>query len=277
MLAAFDDGATESPNLGPLSGAMHNILARSLHDIGAGAPDERQFLKTWRRQLNDCLQLHSAQMVQFLITDLSNADIMDSATIRRCNDVLSKFAKPSWSFTSSMRDISNVGPPSNIDAELGISVADFKSTFKKVVRLYVDSATALCMAESRLEDKLKRIESVVGRVNDLMFLEPTAALETMGEPTRIYLDSVLSKMSLEEDYTEILTQYRRFSALRPLIMLSGFQKSTVPTCSICMTKEVSLAVTPCGHTYCEDCCKAQMTACYICRVQIRDKVRLFFA
>ena len=31
---------------------------------------------------------------------------MDAPLIKRCNDLLSKYSKPTWSFTSSMRDIS---------------------------------------------------------------------------------------------------------------------------------------------------------------------------
>jgi hypothetical protein len=166
---------------------------------------------------------------------------------------------------------------SDIDRELGISTNDFRAFYKKAIRMYVDAATGLCLAEGRLEEKLKRIETVIGRVNELMFLEPSAALEPLSENVRVYLDSILDKISLQEDYNEIMTQYKRFSALRPIILMGNFQKTSAPTCTICMTKEVSLTVTPCGHTFCENCCKSQMTSCYICRTQIRDKVRLFFS
>jgi hypothetical protein len=143
--------------------------------------------------------------------------------------------------------------------------------------MYVNAGAAMCAAETRLEDKLKRLESVVGRVNDLMFMEPTSALEGLGTPMRTYLDSVLEKISIEEDYQELIKQYKKFAVLKGVVSLGSFQKSAAPTCSICMVKEVNQAVTPCGHTFCDDCCRTQMTACYICRVQIRDRVRLFFS
>jgi hypothetical protein len=135
----------------------------------------------------------------------------------------------------------------------------------------------VCAAEGRIEEKLRRLETVVGRVNELLFLEPTAELEAMAGPTRAYLDSVLAKVSLEEDYHALMEAYQRFATLKGLVGLSQFQRPAAPTCSICMTKEITQAVTPCGHTFCEDCCRTQMTSCYICRVQIRDKVRLFFS
>jgi hypothetical protein len=236
--ASFNEDET-SPQLGPLSVALHNITTRNLHEISNSVPDDRHFLRTWRRQLNDCMQLHSARLVRFLLADQS--DLTEAPLIKRCNDLLTKYSKPTWSFASSTRDISmNVSPVETMSAleqELGISIVDFAKTFKKAIRMYVDTVTALCLAEGRLEEKIKRIETVASRINELMFLEPTAALEQMSEPARAYLESVLSKISLEEDYNDIMTHYKRFMSLRAIILLNNFQKSTVPICTICMTKE----------------------------------------
>ena len=200
--------------------------------------------------------------------------------IKRCNDLLAKYSKPTWNFASSVKDLSlntcTIETLSDLEADLGISAADLCKSFKKAVRLYTDTVTALCIAEGRLEEKLKRIETVTTRINDLMFLEPTQELEGLQKPVREYLDSVLIKISLEEDYKEIMAQYKKFVALRPIILMNQVQH-TVPSCTICMNKEVSFAVTPCGHTYCDECSKAQTTACFICRVQIRDRVKLFFS
>ena len=44
-----------SPSLGPVPAALHNISARNLHDIGTTIPDDRKFLRTWRGQLQECL------------------------------------------------------------------------------------------------------------------------------------------------------------------------------------------------------------------------------
>ena len=41
-----------SPMLGPMTGAIHNISARHLHDIATSVPDDRQFLRAWRRSLH---------------------------------------------------------------------------------------------------------------------------------------------------------------------------------------------------------------------------------
>jgi hypothetical protein len=224
------------------------------------------------------MQLHSAELVRFLLAN--KTDLTDAPIIKRCNDLLAKYSKPTWNFASSIKDLSlntcMVETLDGLEADLGLSSADLCKSFKKAVRLYTDAVTALCIAEGRLEEKLKRIETVTTRVNDLMFLEPTKELEGLQKPVREYLDSVLTKISLEEDYKEIMAQYKKFVALRPIVLMNQVQQ-TVPACTICMNKEVSYAITPCGHTYCEDCSRAQTTACFICRIQIRDRIKLFFS
>ena len=267
-----------SPSLGPMTGAIHNISTRHLHDIGTGIPDDRQFLRSWRRNLQDCLTQHNGRIIQFLVADASGGE---QAITRRCTEVLNKYAKSTWSFNSSTRDLtlpsSTTDTAAWIEQEVGIGAAGLREYVRKAIRLYANTAQRLAAAEGRLEEKLKRLEAIVGRVNDLMFMEPTAALETMAEPSRVYLDSILEKISIEDDYKELVEQYKRFTMLKGVVSLANFQQPANPTCTICMTKEVTQAVTPCGHTFCEDCCRTQMTACYICRVQIRDKVRLFFS
>jgi hypothetical protein len=272
-----------SPNLGPMTTAIHNISSRHLHDISTTLPDDRQFLRHWRRQLQDCVGGQSARLVRFLIDANADADsdISGSEIARRCQNVLIKYSRPTWNFTSSTRDLVLSTNTSDVTAELemliGINPATLRDHQKRVIRLYMDAAAALSASESRLEEKLKRLETVVGRVNDLMILEPTAALEDMAEPTRAYLDSVLDKVDLQSDYTALVNAFKRFSVLKGLVSLQAFQRgSTAPTCTICMVREVNHVVTPCGHTFCDECCRSQMTMCYICRVQIRDKMRMYF-
>jgi hypothetical protein len=267
-----------SPSLGPMTAAIHNITARHLHDVGTAIPDDRQFLRSWRRQLHDCMTQQNARIVRFLMAD---TDLSGTELVRRCSDVLTKYSRPTWNFASSTRELSlptttdtAVG---DITAELGMTPTALREAQRKAIRMYVAAAAGVTAAEGRLEDKLRRLETVMGRINDLMFLEPTADLEAMAGPTRAYLDSVLERISLEEDYEELVEQYKRFAILKGLVSLTGFQQTAAPTCTICMTKEITQAVTPCGHTFCDDCCRSQMTACYICRAQIRDRQRLFFS
>jgi len=278
------DGMEDLPPSAPTSPmltAMHNITARNLHEIQIATPDDRAFLRQWRRQLQDCMTSQTTHMLQFLV---SGADVSGSSVDevqRRCTEVLGRYSRPTWSFTSSITDLriskDMASTHADLERELGVSLESLREIQKKATRLYVNSAIALGLAEARLEEKLKRFDAIAKRVNELMFLEPTPELEPMTVAVTAYLQSVLTKISLQADYEEVVNQSKRFASLRSVVNLMQIQKQSAPTCTICMHKEVSIAATPCGHTFCDDCCKSQMTACYICRLQIRDRVRLYFS
>lgn len=291
--ASFDDQDAgsgpvhSSPNIGPMTAALHNVSARHLHDIAATLPDDRQFLRSWRRQLQDCLSQQHSRLVRFLIADASGSSVDSSDFVRKANDILAKYAKPTWNFASSTRDLvldtMTATVAATIEAELGLSPAALRDIQKRAIRMYSAAASAVAAAEGRLEEKLKRLETIHGRVSELMFLEPTPVLEGMATVTREYLDSVYEKVDLEPDYRDLIDQYKRFATLRSAVGLAQFHRGTgagtgtgAPTCSICMAREVTQALTPCGHTYCDECTRTQLTGCYICRVQIRDKIRLYF-
>lgn len=264
-----------SPTLGPMKTAVNHIAERNLHDL---APDDdRHFLKTWRRHLHDCLNQQNARVIQFLAADASGE--IDIVT-RRCTDIINRYSRPSWSLTSSARDVAlpvgTADAVSWVTGEIGIAPDVLREQMRKTIKAYTASTVALCAAEGRLEDKLKQLETLVGRVNDLMFLEPTAELGALAGPAKAYLDSVFDKISIEGEYRELIERHKQFMILRGLVSLGAFQKQAAPTCTICMTRGVTHATIPCGHTYCEECCTKQTTLCYMCRVQIRDRVRLFF-
>jgi hypothetical protein len=270
-----------SPSLGPMTTALHNITARNLHDIGTAVPDDRQFLRSWRRQLQECLQQQHCRILRFLLADISDARLSETDVMRRCQDVMTKYSKATWNFASSIRDLSLSTDLSDtliaVEHEIGLAPGQLRDAMRRAIRMYTNTATTMCAAESMLEEKLKRLEAISGRINDMMFMEPTAELGALAEPTRVYLDSVLRKIDLEAEFRQLVAEYKKFAILRGLMTVGQFQRiGALPTCTICMTKEISQAVAPCGHTFCDDCCRTQMTACYICRVQIRDRLKLYF-
>jgi hypothetical protein len=267
----------QSPTLGPMTEAIHNISMRHLTDLGTGE-DDRHFLKTWRRHLHDCLTQQNARVIQFLAADVSGET---DVVTKRCTDILNRYSRPTWSLSSSTRDVAlPVGTGDAIawvTGEIGIAPDVLREHLRKTIKVYTASTTALCAAEGRLEERLKQLETLVGRVNDLMFMEPTAELSALAGPAKAYLDSVFEKLSIETEYRDLIERYKQFSILKNLVNLGAFQKQAAPTCTICMIKGVTHATIPCGHTYCEECSTKQTTLCYICRAQIRDRVRIFFS
>jgi hypothetical protein len=47
-------------------------------------------------------------------------------------------------------------------------------------------------------------------------------------------------------------------------------------CTICFDNEVKICVTPCGHTFCEDCSKKLVQKCFVCNRIVKEKNKMFF-
>jgi hypothetical protein len=249
-----------------------------MYDIAKEIPDVRPFMKIWRQRLQECLSQQNSRVVRFLLTD-EPPDFP-----QRCQDIIEKFSNPKWNFASSIKGLTfsvqeETPTPSIqtwIDREIGMQPMTLLEKTRTVVQLYTETATSIGAAEMRLQEKLTRLESIADTVHSLMNIDPTADLERLIEPTQTYLKSVFDKIRIDEEYTELIELYSRFSLLRGIVILKEFQKNN-PTCTICMTKEITHALTPCGHTFCGDCCDQQMTSCFICRNQIRDRLRIYYS
>ena len=257
--------------------AIQNIGTRHMYDIAYNT-DDKDFLKMWRKKIQECLTQHNSRSIQFLLaTDNQGQDTIT----KRCMDVITKYSKPTWNFASSTRDLTLPTSTTNanewIEHETGVNPNLFREQIRKIIKLYTTTTTGLFDSETRLHEKLTRLDAVATCINDLMFIESTSEIESLIGPTQTYLNSVLEKINISNDYLDMIEQYKRFVILNGIVSLTDFHKEKNPICTICMTKEVAYAVTPCGHTFCDDCCNKQITSCYICRVQIRDKLRLYFS
>lgn len=65
--------------------------------------------------------------------------------------------------------------------------------------------------------------------------------------------------------------------IKKLGFLYSFQKnkSIGYPCPVCLSAEVTQFCDPCGHTYCNTCLRS--TYCYICRLKIEKKHKIFFS
>ena len=93
-----------------------------------------------------------------------------------------------------------------------------------------------------------------------------------------YLEMIYKENQIEDDYKKVIEAYRRFVALRDVVMTSRgiVAQESEPLCSICLDEPVAFTLTPCGHTFCQTCIRRQNGTCFICRSAIRDKVKLYF-
>lgn len=267
---------TEDVGCSPVTTAIHNISARHMHDIAAAIPDNRVAMRAWRHQIQECMKRGQSQLFKFLLGTGAEPDIL-----KRAGDTIAKYSKATWNFASSIRDLSLDAHSdtvySELESELGQTVSAIAETQKQVNQAYTKAAATVCDAEERLEAKLQRINAADTCVKHLLELGHTPALDGVKGPVTAYLESVYAAADIEKEYSAMIHAYKRFAILKGLVSLSSVQQTPAPTCTICMTKEVTHATLPCGHTYCEECSRSQVTSCYTCRVQVRDRIRLFFS
>jgi len=264
-------------NPGQFTLGINTILDRLTHNINCNIQDNTQFIEDWRRRLHILKHHEIASSVNFLIKD-GSGNLNDHIFIRKCNDILAKYANPSLSVTVSMHDILQAPDimTYNLDKQIGISSEALIEVLRKLVRLYVKTGEDLHAVDAALQEKLQRLDSAISCMNTLTTLDSGAELSSLIGPVEAYLKGVFEKNSIESSYNVYIETYNRFKTLRSVIELCNVDKPTGPSCTICMTKEVTHAIAPCGHTFCDLCSAKQLTACYICRTQIRDRLRIYY-
>ena len=49
------------------------------------------------------------------------------------------------------------------------------------------------------------------------------------------------------------------------------------SCPICYESKITHCINPCGHTFCEDCIKNLNGECFMCRVKVKNVIKMFIA
>ena len=160
---------------------------------------------------------------------------------------------------------------------MGFQFDEFKESQKKLSRVYSDTLKELFLIDSRLQEKINKMNQVVDKVQGLLLLEPNKELADLAEPTANYLAAILKNNDFSSDFVLFMITYKRWTALYDLIQLNRVTSATsAPQCCICAQADVTHAMIPCGHTFCSGCINKQMSLCYICRTSVRDRLKLHF-
>lgn len=265
---------------GKITSAINTICDRNLSLLKNNTPINTPFIQEWAKRLQILLQYESANIVHFLISDIS-CNLQDILYIQKCNSLLAKYANPLLSVTASTHDLSLILDISSIEQqikhEIGHSPQELQEIMKQTICAYIQSGEELQVIDEELQKKLKVLDTVSASLHQLMTLEPSSITTALTDAVESYIHSIFEKNEIESLYKTFINAYGRFIKLRSIISIPVEIKSQAgPACTICMTKEITHAVTPCGHTFCSLCSEKQLTACYICRTQIRDRLRIYY-
>jgi len=180
-----------------------------------------------------------------------------------------------------IEDIPKISDTQHEELNKKYYTADLNSTIQRIKKLLVNNFNKKIELEITLEENKKKFEEFTGTINKLIFSingtpntsEEDIALKDLLIGRINWYYSTLQLDQLKKEYSEILIEYSFFKDL----LKSISEVSPGGTCGICLDRQVSWFIDPCGHTLC-DLCKDQtknLGKCHFCRTRKNTLKRLF--
>lgn len=137
--------------------------------------------------------------------------------------------------------------------------------------------------EAQIIKKMDTIDQIAARTSFLGGLKPNEGYADLLDAFANYVDKAYQANKIEDDYKELLENYKKWIILKDIVSLQkcidqGVNNNThthEPPCSICLNDSITSAIVPCGHTFCATCIKKQTMTCYVCRGVIKDRIKIF--
>jgi hypothetical protein len=161
---------------------------------------------------------------------------------------------------------------------VGGGLDEFMKQTRWIFNQYKTIGEEILRLETNLFQKVDLLDKLNSRTPMITSLSNNEVLPELIDTFTKYADSVYKSTNIEDNYKELVEAYKKWNICRQIISLhNNFRNETHdPQCAICLTDPITTAIVPCGHTFCSNCVKKQNTTCYICRGNIRERVKLFF-
>jgi hypothetical protein len=278
--AIFDDADAGSGAVEPsIQSGVSNLLQHHMNTATSVLPDARDILRNWNRQLRNTLQQQSSANLAFLKAEtLTTIPALEKhALFLKSIDTPGILSSPSW-LSLYVKDVVNKDEVlADLSGVLGTSISGLQHTLREALHVYQSTVADMFTAHTRLQKKLDQTDQYTKK---LMALtppnDPSPEAETLRQSILTYANVQYDSLKIKDDYVDFCTLYTKFQAIRSVLLLQQTAESSPPICTICMTDPINMALTPCGHTFCSPCGSKQRSQCYICRVAIRDRQRLYF-
>jgi hypothetical protein len=279
--AVFDLGGNGSAT--PYTAAVNGLLIKHVDELKQKAAASVSIPTGWKKRLRDFLSAKNTQLLDFL-----SLSIPSHPTLGKGEMILRKFGNVNLHANHpTVRDLvldsSGVDVTGEIAAGLvALRTADGMKDYIAGVRYiqdqYREAGEEALRQEQAFRAKIETLDKLQGRLSMLFDLDPTEKYQPLMEVTEEYLETVFKKNQIEEGYRAFITAYRKFLALREVVLMTRAitAQECEPLCTICLQESIGVAMVPCGHTFCMVCARKQVGACFVCRGVVRDKVKLFF-
>jgi hypothetical protein len=296
--ANFEDAEDTRPagaymeTLGGNTDAIQGIVSQSIQrHISEAIPPSMSPLLTstgnWRKRLREMMLKQNETLLNFLYKPTS-----EHPTISVVEKALQRYAIRHDIDTHAIKTLKQLlhdvsgNSMSSIQDEINTrvggrgpsTISQMKSQVTALLDLYKETGEKLLDAEAQLKLSLDKMDKIQKRVGVVMELQSNDAMPDLIKSLEKYLSSAFTNLSIEPQYMNLLFLYQKHIALREAIhFFKTGSNSTEPLCPICLHDCVSMAIVPCGHTFCSTCAKRQTTECCVCRGRIRDRMKLYFS
>jgi hypothetical protein len=279
--AAFDIGGNGSAN--PYGNAVNAIVTKHMEEIRSKSIAALALPGGWKKRFREFIAKKNMDLVDFLQISVPSHPVMGPAEI-----LLRRFGNPQV----------HSGHPSVKEFVIDSSGADHVPAINEAVdrargtetglkahaiatqyiyEQYRQAGEDILLQQGLLKGKLDKLDRIQGRLAILFEIDINEAHSQLLESVETYLKKVFEENQISVEYGALIAAYRRFITLRDTVqMMRSSAVESEPMCSICLTETVSYTLTPCGHTFCQNCVRRQNTSCPMCRTSIRERVRIYF-
>jgi len=279
--AVFDVGGHGVSN--PYSAAVTSIIHKHTYEIKRSTAEKLNMPAGWKKRLREFMTTKNNDLLDFLKLSAPSHPTLGAGEV-----LLRRFGNPQVSPShASVRDIvfDVSGEDVLSDLEVAMKVVhkegilkDYANQTRVIYEEYSKAGDEILTQQNALKVKLEKLDRIQGRVTNLFEIDPNEKYEPLMISAEEYLKKIYEENKIEEEYKKLIQAYRRFAMLRDVVTMSRslLAQESEPICSICLNESVAYTLTPCGHTFCQTCVRRQSGQCFMCRVPIRDKVKLYF-
>ena len=281
-----DTSLSDSAASGKYNATVTHILSKHCMEIKLSSENLTQSLVlASKKKLKELVAKHNNELFMFM------GDSEQSSVFGIAETIFRKYGYDNPTFKGNdrlamLKDL-------NLDVSMDQTVAEFNENLNKikgenalddfmkqlqwVFNQYKQIGEEVLRLEILLYKKMDLLDKLHSRIPTITGLAMNDALPELIDSFTKYANTIYKSSHFEDAYKELIEQYKKWNICRQIISAQNMVRKdfTEPQCSICLTEPISNAMVPCGHTFCSTCSKKQNTTCYICRGQIRERIRLF--
>lgn len=273
--------------LEPYSTAVQNIFSRHCEEIrGVSQSTSTSMNMLSRRRLREIAIQHTNEVFSFLQRPDRTPHLNGIAEliVRRYGHDIPSLHRHQTPISRDLNlDISMSSVIPYFDEQIssvtsGGTFADLASMIRWAITHYKQLGEQIIELDATLKQKLEMIDKLHARMPFVTGLATNEAYQPLLNAFEHYIEQTYRDANIEAVYKDLINTYKRWIVLRELITAQmAVTTTSEPLCSICLSDSVSSAIVPCGHTFCTSCTRKMTNLCYICRVPVREKMKLYFS